>query len=103
MCSGIVIAPAGSKPVNPALTLAAHTRQVGNMDRVLDMGCGIGGPLRGVVRATGANVTGLTINAYQVQRAKEITSKLSPYMQERCHYMVQDYLNVQGGTNSCGA
>eukprot|EP00616_Rhizochromulina_sp_CCMP1243_P016335 CAMPEP_0118961814 /NCGR_PEP_ID=MMETSP1173-20130426/371_1 /TAXON_ID=1034831 /ORGANISM="Rhizochromulina marina cf, Strain CCMP1243" /LENGTH=365 /DNA_ID=CAMNT_0006910005 /DNA_START=54 /DNA_END=1151 /DNA_ORIENTATION=+ len=74
----------------------ARKLQVGDMDSVLDMGCGIGGPLRGVVRATGANVTGITINAYQVQRAKEITSRLAPYMQERCHYIVQDYLNVQG-------
>jgi 24-methylenesterol C-methyltransferase len=34
------------------------------MDRVLDMGCGIGGPLRGVVKATGANITGVTINGH---------------------------------------
>jgi len=44
------------------------------MDRVLDMGCGIGGPLRQVVRMTGANVTGVTINQHQVNRGKEITS-----------------------------
>ena len=36
---------------------------VKNGDRVLDMGCGIGGPLRGVVRATGANVTGVRTRA----------------------------------------
>jgi len=48
---------------NPFL-IPAH--QVKDMDQVLDMGCGIGGPLRGVVRATGANVTGLTINQHQV-------------------------------------
>jgi len=59
------------------------------------MGCGIGGPLRGVVRATGANVTGLTINKAQVARAREITKTLSPWMQARCHFEVQDYLNVK--------
>eukprot|EP00965_Chrysotila_dentata_P161703 5340995-Pleurochrysis_carterae.AAC.1 len=57
------------------------------MDRVLDMGCGIGGPLRGVVRATGANVTGLTINAHQVRRAEQITAKLTPYMRVRAKHL----------------
>jgi len=69
---------------------------VTDMDRVLDMGCGIGGPLRGVVRATGANVTGLTINQHQVDRARQITRSLSPWMQARCHFEVQDYLNIKG-------
>lgn len=40
-------------------------------------------------------MTGITINAHQVQRAREITAKMTPYFQERCHYMAQDYLNVQ--------
>jgi len=74
----------------------AQKLRVRDMDKVLDLGCGIGGPLRGVVRATGANVTGLTINEHQVARAREITSALSPYMRERCHYMQNDYLDIKG-------
>ena len=74
----------------------AQKLRVSDMDPVLDMGCGIGGPLRGIVRATGAKVTGVTINEYQVERAREITSRLTPYMQERCHYQVEDYLNIKG-------
>lgn len=66
------------------------------MDRVLDIGCGIGGPMRGVVRATGANVTGLTINRYQIARGREIVSTLPQYMQDRCHFEHQDYLNIKG-------
>lgn len=69
---------------------------VKNGDRVLDMGCGIGGPLRGVVRATGANVTGLTINQYQVDRAYAITRELPQWMQDRSNFVVQDYLDVKG-------
>lgn len=65
------------------------------MDRVLDMGCGIGGPLRQVVRMTGANVTGVTINQHQINRGKEITSQLPKFMQERCHFVKDDYLNIQ--------
>jgi sterol 24-C-methyltransferase len=74
----------------------ASKLQVKDMDNVLDVGCGVGGPLRGVVRATGANITGLTINEHQIKRAYEITSELSPWMQQRCHYIKQDYLNIKG-------
>lgn len=74
----------------------AQKLRVRDMDPVLDLGCGIGGPLRGVVRATGANVTGVTINEHQVARAREITSALPEYMRKRCHYMVNDYLDIKG-------
>lgn len=37
---------------------------------VLDVGCGVGGPMRNIARLTGANVTGLTISAYQVTRGR---------------------------------
>lgn len=39
-------------------------------DRVLDVGCGVGGPAREIARFSGAHVTGITLNAYQVERAK---------------------------------
>ena len=85
-----------SKSIANSQNFVATKLQVGDGDRVLDMGCGIGGPLRGVVRATGANVTGITINQHQINRAREITRGLSPWMQARCHFVRQDYLNIQG-------
>ena len=85
-----------SRAILNSQNFVAQKMQVKDMDRVLDMGCGIGGPLRGVVRATGANITGLTINKHQVARAQEITRSLTPWMQQRCHFVVQDYLNVVG-------
>ena len=45
-------------------------------DKVLDIGCGVGGPLRRIAYLTGAHVTGLTISQYQVQRAKTIGRNL---------------------------
>eukprot|EP00252_Welwitschia_mirabilis_P001081 TRINITY_DN11042_c0_g1_i1.p1 TRINITY_DN11042_c0_g1~~TRINITY_DN11042_c0_g1_i1.p1 ORF type:complete len:369 (+),score=45.96 TRINITY_DN11042_c0_g1_i1:263-1369(+) len=39
-------------------------------DRVLDAGCGVGGPMRAIAKHSGANVVGITINDYQVQRAR---------------------------------
>ena len=40
--------------------------------RVLDVGCGIGGPMRNICKFTGADVTGLTLNQYQVNRGNEL-------------------------------
>jgi len=41
-------------------------------DSVIDVGCGIGGPLRNIGRFTNAQVTGVTLNAYQVQRGNAL-------------------------------
>ncbi len=35
--------------------------------KALDCGCGVGGPLRTVASVSGAHVTGITINEYQVK------------------------------------
>ncbi|KAJ1675321.1 hypothetical protein EV182_001500 [Spiromyces aspiralis] len=43
--------------------------------KVLDVGCGIGGPARECVRMTGAHVTGLNISDYQLQRARDLTAR----------------------------
>ncbi|CAK9317615.1 unnamed protein product [Citrullus colocynthis] len=39
-------------------------------DRILDVGCGVGGPMRSIAAHSKANVVGITINDYQVQRAR---------------------------------
>jgi len=41
-------------------------------DKVLDCGCGIGGPLRNVGRFSGADITGVTLNQYQVDRGNKL-------------------------------
>jgi len=41
-------------------------------DVVLDLGCGIGGPMRNIAQFTGSKIVGVTINEYQVQRGNEI-------------------------------
>mmetsp|Transcript_29399 Transcript_29399/g.62439 ORF Transcript_29399/g.62439 Transcript_29399/m.62439 type:complete len:471 (+) Transcript_29399:191-1603(+) len=40
--------------------------------RILDVGCGIGGPMRNICKFTGCDVTGLTLNQYQVDRGNEL-------------------------------
>lgn len=37
--------------------------------KVLDVGCGVGGPARGMIQFSGAHVTGFNNNAYQLERA----------------------------------
>lgn len=43
--------------------------------KVLDVGCGVGGPAREMVKFTSCHVTGLNINQYQVQRATHYAAK----------------------------
>jgi len=39
-------------------------------NRVLDIGCGVGGPAREIAHFTGAHITGININDYQISRAR---------------------------------
>ncbi|XP_011003092.1 PREDICTED: 24-methylenesterol C-methyltransferase 2-like [Populus euphratica] len=39
-------------------------------DRILDVGCGVGGPMRAIAAHSRAKVVGITINDYQVNRAR---------------------------------
>ncbi len=39
--------------------------------RVLDVGCGVGGPMRSIARFSGATIVGVNNNAYQIARARE--------------------------------
>lgn len=42
---------------------------------MLDVGCGVGGPAREIVKFTGANVVGLNNNDYQIERAAHYAQK----------------------------
>ncbi|MCD9643378.1 Methyltransferase [Datura stramonium] len=43
--------------------------------RILDAGCGVGGPMRAIAAHSGANIVGITINEYQVKRARAHNKK----------------------------
>lgn len=43
--------------------------------RVLDVGCGIGGPAREIARFADCNVVGITISPYQVKHAEKYTAE----------------------------
>lgn len=42
---------------------------------VLDVGCGVGGPAREIVKFTNCNVVGLNNNDYQIERATRYAAK----------------------------
>jgi sterol 24-C-methyltransferase len=43
--------------------------------RVLDVGCGVGGPAREISHFTGVKIVGINNNAFQVHRARQYTEK----------------------------
>ena len=40
-----------------------------------DIGCGVGGPARNIARYSGAEITGLNINDYQLKKATKLTAE----------------------------
>ena len=64
--------------------LAAQLRDCYGPDKhVLDVGCGIGGPARNISRFLQCQVTGITLNPYQVQRGNELNER-DPFAHVTC-------------------
>jgi SAM-dependent methyltransferase len=53
----------------------AHIMGIKEGMKVLDVGCGVGGPAREIVKFTGCNVVGLNNNDYQIERATRYAAK----------------------------
>ena len=54
----------------------AHMLRAAPGMRILDVGCGVGGPMRIIAASTGAHITGITISEYQVERCKALNLKV---------------------------
>jgi len=69
--------------------------------KVLDVGCGVGGPLRNIATFTKAHITGLNNNEYQVTRAKRIAadSRLGPL----ASYIKGDFMKIPAENNTYDA
>ena len=61
--------------------------------QVLDVGCGVGGPMGALIRYTGASFVGLNNNAYQIERAKAHTRDV----QSLCSFIHGDYMQIPDG------
>jgi sterol 24-C-methyltransferase len=51
----------------------AHRMGIHKGMKVIDLGCGVGGPLRTIARFAGASIVGLNNNEYQISRARKLT------------------------------
>jgi sterol 24-C-methyltransferase len=70
----------------------AMRMQISEDDYCLDMGCGIGGPMRNIHLFTGARIVGITINDYQIRRGNTINAEQG--MDDKCVLKVMDYCNM---------
>jgi ubiquinone/menaquinone biosynthesis C-methylase UbiE len=66
---------------------------VGPGSRVLDVGCGVGGPAIRLARATGAEVVGIAISAEQVRRATALAEATG--MQQQVRFQHADAMDLQ--------
>ncbi len=60
---------------------------------VLDVGCGVGGPMSALARYSGASFIGINNNAYQIERAKLHTRDVQPL----CRFIHGDYMQIPEG------
>lgn len=69
--------------------------------KVLDVGCGVGGPAREIAKFTGAHITGLNNNDYQIERATHyaVKEKLSNQLK----YVKGDFMQMSFPDNSFDA
>ena len=58
--------------------------------QVIDVGCGVGGPMGNLARRFGASFTGININAYQIERAKLHTRDV----ESLCRFINANYMQI---------
>jgi len=66
--------------------------------RLLDLGCGVGGPMRTMARDFGALVTGININAYQIGRGLAHNRKAG--LDHLCRFVRADFTSLPLADNS---
>ncbi|CZT12441.1 probable DELTA(24)-STEROL C-METHYLTRANSFERASE (ERG6) [Rhynchosporium agropyri] len=69
--------------------------------RVLDVGCGVGGPAREIARFADCHVTGLNINDYQIKRATRAAALCG--MSNQLKFVKGDFMHLPFPDNSFDA
>ena len=60
--------------------------------KVLDIGCGIGGPMREMAKTFGADIVGLNIDEYQLDKCKAYNEQAG--LANRCRLVHGDYMDI---------
>ncbi|KAF2086693.1 sterol 24-c-methyltransferas-like protein [Saccharata proteae CBS 121410] len=79
----------------------AHVMGLRENMRTLDVGCGVGGPAREIVKFTGANVVGLNNNDYQIERATNYAAKEG--LSDKLSFVKGDFMQMSFPDNSFDA
>ena len=58
-----------------------------------DLGCGVGGPLREIIRFSGAKIVGINNNAYQLERARKLTEEAG--LSHLAEFLECDFMQVE--------
>ncbi|TLD09552.1 hypothetical protein PspLS_11839 [Pyricularia sp. CBS 133598] len=72
----------------------AHRIGIKKGMKVLDIGCGVGGPARQIAKFTGANITGITINEYQVERATRYAEMEGFGLSKQLQFVQGDFMSL---------
>jgi len=70
----------------------AETLRLRSGMRVLDLGCGVGGPMREIARHSGAYVVGVNLNPYQVERTRAHNAKAG--LSHLCTAVEADFMKL---------
>lgn len=65
--------------------------------KVLDVGCGVGGPMLNLARYSGASFVGLNSNAYQIKCAK---SNIRDDVESLCSFIEADFMQIPANDGS---
>ena len=79
----------------------AHQIGIKEDMKVLDVGCGVGGPAREIAKFTGAHITGLNNNDYQIQRATFYAAKEG--LSKQLAFVKGDFMQMDFPDNSFDA
>ncbi|KAL1193173.1 24-methylenesterol C-methyltransferase 2 [Cardamine amara subsp. amara] len=78
--------------------MAVDLIQIKPGQKILDVGCGVGGPMRAIASHSRANVVGITINEYQVNRARLHNKKAG--LEALCEVVCGNFLQMPFDDNS---
>lgn len=67
----------------------------------LDVGCGVGGPMRAIARFSGARVVGINNNAYQIELARAYNAHAG--LSRRCDFVHGDFMKMPVAAESFDA
>ena len=68
---------------------------------VLDVGCGVGGPLRSLAQKYGSTITGLNISEYQLSKCEEYNKESA--VDDLCHVLLGDFMAIPADDQSFDA